>query len=249
MTPTNTAPQLGLNWSTGGGNDPDQTFGEYVRELLATSKGFGGPFTQPPGQQQPSPTPQTSITKGLFGDYLGTGGSGDGSSAGPSASSSSPFGSAPDAAVHGWGKAMDAMNTTQGKQAVATVLGTLFGPVGSIFGKAAPAIATAGYNNAMNNAMNALDATNNAFATAAAMPGIGTVSDAKGNVSTISNPAIEAAALNAMFGIGTDFGNFGMSPGASYGGSPGDGGVGDGIGGTSSSGHGGGDMGHGMDGW
>jgi hypothetical protein len=70
----NTAPKTGLNWSTGGGNDPDQTFGAYVRELLASSKGFGGPFAGNQ-EQQTQATPQTKIVDGLFSKFLP--GSGD----------------------------------------------------------------------------------------------------------------------------------------------------------------------------
>ena len=183
--------------------DPNETFGQYVRELLASSKGFGGPFAHV-FEQSPQATPQTSITEGLFSDYLGDKGSDRSGSFGREARESG----APIGSMEGWASAnaMNAALNSPMAKAFGVVTGAPMGMMG-LAGRVAEGVMG-------QAALNSIGRNANAFSQAASMPGMGTISDAYGNVSTYSSPATIAAADRAMFGGGSSGGWGGYSSAA-----------------------------------
>lgn len=167
---------------------PDQTFGAYVRELLATSKGFGGPFAGAQNQQT-QPTPQTKIVDGLFGKFLPESGGNGGDYSPSSNNNSAPFGTAQS--VLDLAKASEMLN-----HPVAKAAGMFTGlPINTI----ASVVDFMG-NQSWNSYNDAFDRSMDAFETAATLPGVGTISDKYGNVQSYTNPSMVEAADRDMFG-------------------------------------------------
>lgn len=217
--------------------DPDQTFGQYIRELLSTSQGFGGPFANQPQQEQPK-TPQTSVTEGLFKRELERSKSMDSGGDGASVSSGSP--SAP------FGTPEFAMQVAQFANVMNSPAAKAFGmltgaPVGSfaLGVNIADKLAT---NYAMQRAIND---SFGAMNTANALGGVVSIADPYGLVSSYTSPDLVAAYDAATFGDdatnqGFDWGQMGDFSGSSGGRSDRDsgGGWGGGFGGATDSGDG-----------
>jgi hypothetical protein len=226
---TQIQPYLGVGSNTGlpDGVNPDQTFKAYVESLLnANTKGFSGTFVDDPTQQsQQSKTPTTSITEGLFSKYLNDGGGGDsdGSPSGPSGSG--PHANTPSAAA-----VLGAQNVAQTVSPHASTIGQiggmLFGLPGTLLGRGIPTLAQM-HADAQWDAFNkGIDISNNAFNDAAMLGGLMTVSDANGNVSTVSNQSAIDAYDTSVFG--TTGANLGDPGGSGPSAGPGEGNTGQG---------------------
>lgn len=170
--------------------DPDQTFRSYIDELLAAqkAKGFGGQFVNTPAQQQQQ-TPQTSITQGLFGKFLGdTGGSGGDYSPG---GSPSPSGSK---ATDTWGANKHGINVSFDPAAAAKGL-LAFGPFGLLGGLDITKDPLGKFAYEALLAQEARDAaqTQNALDTAGTLGGVGLKTDEQGRTYSYTSPSLVEA--------------------------------------------------------
>lgn len=167
----------------------DQTFRQYVEELLKAPSTFTSPFADKTKSTSSETTPTTSITEGLFNKFLPKESSlGNTAVEGPT--STIPFGSAQS--VVDLTKAAQLLNSPIGK-AVGMFTGL---PVG-LAGNLASLAGDLSWNKFNNN----IDQSQNAFDTAAMLGGVGTRSDAYGNVQSISNQDMIDAYDRAMFGV------------------------------------------------
>lgn len=180
----------------------DQTFRQYVEELLRTSKGFTGPFAASQQKQQ-QPTPTTNVTQGLFSKFLpeSSGGNGGGLSAPGTGISSVGQGISP--ATQSLGFALTANPGVVGQ------IGSLFG-VPSVLGRALSQAVGEGMLNSQ------IDAISNSFGALSdignmGLGGVVSMSDPAGNVVSFSSPKTIAAYDLATFGSGGgyDGGGFG----------------------------------------
>lgn len=246
--------------------NPDQTFQQYIQMLLsqqpATQKGFSSAFVGT-GQQATQPTgmqagggerPTTNITSGLFSQYLqDTAGGGDGIGAGGGVASSSggigSFASAND--VVAMDQAAALAGSMAGKQGIAEAVGLMMGnPLAAIAVSqlAGPALGFMG-NQAFNSFNQGIDFSNQSFNNAAMLGGLGTFSNAAGNVGTFSNQGLIDAYDMANFGVtGAGLAGSGVDGGFGFGGvnASDTGGLGFGggsLGGFADGGFGGGDSG------
>jgi hypothetical protein len=197
-------PYLGTGSNTGlpDGVNPDQTFKAYVESLLdAKTKGFSGTFVgdSEEQQQQQEQTPTTSITRGLFSDMLpNTSGRGGGSR------------TTTNRDTTGQGiRGIDAQNTYANMMKYSRPLGSLVNTGLDVLGISNPfsmltnwginKLGAHGLDTERDAIGRSFDAMNNI--NSLGMPGMGTVSDAAGNIRSISNQALTDAADRAMFGV------------------------------------------------
>jgi hypothetical protein len=181
--------------------DPNQTFQQYIQQLLTTAptnKGFSSAFTgagQQATQQGQVNTPTTGITEGLFSKYLSDSGGGGGSG-----TSSSGPGQGISTAAQNAGFAMMA-----NPSAIATGINQGLGLLG-IQNPIAPLMSLAVQGLGTGIVNNQIDAISNSFGAmsdigAMGLGGVGSISDANGNISSISNQAMVDAFDMGMFGI------------------------------------------------
>ena len=186
--------------------DPNQTFQQYIQQLLATAPtntGFSSAFTgagqqatQP--QQQAPQTPTTNITSGLFSQYLGGGGDGGGDNGFSSPSSTGP-GQGISTAAQDVGFAMMG-NPSAIASGINQGLGLLGiqNPIAPLMSLAVKGIGTGIINNQIDAISNSFGAMSDIGAIG--LGGVGSISDANGNISSISNQAMVDAYDMGMFG-------------------------------------------------
>jgi hypothetical protein len=208
---------------------PDQTFREYIEELLkqplkAPSE-FSSAFTGAGEQATQSSggigvgSPTTSVTEGLFSQYLTNEGGGSDNGGGTTVGGSSSGRGAVDSfaganTVIGLDQAAALAGTMAGKQGIAEVVGLLTGsPIASIVAGqlASPVLGFMG-NQAFDSFNKGVDFSSQSFNDASMLGGLGTFSNAAGHVGTFSNQGLIDAYDMANFGItsgGMNAGDYG----------------------------------------
>jgi hypothetical protein len=197
--------------------DPDETFQMYVDRLMKIPPRFGGTFVAPPPQQpSQSQQQQTTDNNGVGGllssmfpeympgqkerlraDLLNGNNAGDaGLEEGASSSSGRGNFSSADSVMG----LSNTANALQGAGRGFSQLGNLaFGPIGMLAG-----LIPRGLAYAADNAWDSFNAGQDSDAVvreeAAALGGLGTFSNAKGNLGTFSSPSTIAAYDRSIFG-------------------------------------------------
>jgi hypothetical protein len=183
--------------------DPNQTFQQYIQQLLAappaTNRGFSSAFTGA-GQQATQPqssgmasVPTTNITSGLFSQYLG----GDG---GTGSVNSSGTGQGISTAAQNVGFAM-----MDNPSAIASGINQGLGLLG-IQNPFAPLMSLAVKGIGTGIVDNQIDAISNSFGAMSGignmgLGGVGSISDANGNISSVTTPSMVDAYDLGMFGV------------------------------------------------
>lgn len=187
--------------------DPDETFRMYVDRLMKAQPRFGGTFATPPQQGQNATAQATGgLLTGLFPEYADKMGGGSSHDTGEQSPTSAPGGPATPGARGDFASAEDVLGAQQFAQELSgmgkglgQLGGALFGPAGMLLGLA-PRAAEYYHDSRWDSFNRGQDSDAAVRAEAMSLGGLGTYSDQKGNLGTISNQALIDAYDREMFG-------------------------------------------------
>ena len=184
--------------------DPDETFKMYVDRLMRAQPRFGGTFATPQQGQDATSKATGGLLTGLFPEYADK--MGGGSSRDTGEQSPAPGVPAAPGARGDFASAEDVLGAQQFAQELSgmgkglgQLGGALFGPAGMLLGLA-PRAAEYYHDNRWDSFNRGQDSNAAVRAEAMSLGGLGTYSDQKGNLGTISNQALIDAYDREIFG-------------------------------------------------
>jgi hypothetical protein len=205
--------------------DPDETFKMYVDRLMKVPPKFSGTFASAPQQSSETPSANKGLLTGLFPEYadkMGGGGGGVGDNGMPPVNSDSApnsfnprgnFASADDV-VRADSLARGLANSGKGLSKLGSAI---LGPYGMLLGFL-PGLTQSSANSAWDSFNAGQDSDAAARAEAASLGGVGTFSDSKGNIGTISNQALIDDYDRRTFGVtGAELSGGGVADGSPVG--------------------------------
>jgi hypothetical protein len=188
--------------------DPDETFKMYVERLMKAKPKFGGTFATPQQGQDATSKATGGLLTGLFPEYADRmGGEGGG------IDYSNPFGSTSSSSSNPRGNFASAEDVFRAQQfaqdlsgmgrGLGQLGGAVLGPAGMLLGLV-PKAAEYSSNRQWDSFNRGIDSDAAARAEAMRLGGMGTYSDPRGNLGTVSNQALIDAYDREMFGTTGD---------------------------------------------